>query len=59
VPGDRGPISVGPRTSNTLYDNQPTLIQAGAMLARIIPVVVFLMAQRVSLKGTDLSGVQK
>ncbi len=56
---DLQPISVGLRTFNTLYDNQPTLIQAGAMLALIIPVVVFLFAQKVFLKGIDLSGVQK
>jgi ABC-type glycerol-3-phosphate transport system permease component len=29
------------------------------MLALIIPVMVFLFAQRVFLKGIDLSGVQK
>jgi ABC-type glycerol-3-phosphate transport system permease component len=29
------------------------------MLALIVPVLVFLFAQRVFLKGIDLSGVQK
>lgn len=56
---DLQPISVGLRTFNTLYDSQPNLIQSGAMLALIIPVLVFLFAQRVFLKGIDLSGVQK
>lgn len=56
---DLQPISVGLRTFNTLYDNQPTLIQAGAMLALIIPVVVFIFAQKIFLKGIDLSGVDK
>jgi multiple sugar transport system permease protein len=56
---DLQPISVGLRTFNTLYDSQPNLIQSGAMLALIIPVMVFLFAQRVFLKGIDLSGVQK
>ena len=56
---DLQPISVGLRTFNTLYDSQPTLIQAGAMLALIIPVIVFLFAQKIFLKGIDLSGVQK
>ncbi len=56
---DLQPISVGLRTFNTLYDSQPTLIQAGAMLALIIPVVVFVFAQKAFLKGIDLSGVQK
>ena len=53
------PIAVGLRTFNTLYDDTPSLIQSGALLALIIPVVVFLFAQRVFLKGIDLSGVQK
>jgi multiple sugar transport system permease protein len=56
---DLQPISVGLRTFNTLFDAQPQLIQSGAMLALIIPVVVFLLAQRVFLQGIDLSGVQK
>ncbi|MGH8951389.1 MAG: carbohydrate ABC transporter permease [Acidimicrobiia bacterium] len=56
---DLQPISVGLRTFNTLYDSQPNLIQSGALLALIIPVVVFLFAQRVFLQGIDLSGVQK
>lgn len=56
---DLQPISVGLRTFNTLYDSQPNLIQSGSMLALIIPVVVFLLAQRVFLQGIDLSGVQK
>jgi multiple sugar transport system permease protein len=53
------PIAVGLRTFNTLYDDTPTLIQSGSLLALFIPVVVFLFAQRVFLKGIDLSGVQK
>ncbi len=56
---DLQPISVGLRSFNTTYDSQPNLIQSGALLALIIPVMVFLFAQRVFLKGIDLSGVQK
>ena len=56
---DLQPLSFVLRTFNTLYDSQPNLIQSGAMLALIIPVVVFLFAQRVFLQGIDLSGVQK
>ena len=50
---------MGLRTFNPLYDSQPNLIQSGAMLALIVPVLVFLLAQRVFLQGIDLSGVQK
>jgi multiple sugar transport system permease protein len=56
---DLQPISVGLRTFNSLYDSQPNLIQSGALLALIVPVIVFMFAQRVFLKGIDLSGVQK
>jgi multiple sugar transport system permease protein len=56
---DLQPISVGLRSFNTIYDTQPNLIQSGAMLALIVPVLVFLFAQKVFLKGIDLSGVQK
>jgi len=56
---DLQPISVGLRSFNTLYDSQPNLIQSGALLALIIPVLVFLFAQKVFLQGIDLSGVQK
>jgi multiple sugar transport system permease protein len=56
---DLQPISVGLRSFNTLYDSQPNLIQSGALLALIIPVVVFIFAQKVFLQGIDLSGVQK
>lgn len=56
---DLQPISVGLQVFNSIYDSQPHLIQAGAMSALVIPLVVFFFAQRVFLKGIDLSGVQK
>lgn len=56
---DLQPLAVGLRTFNTLYDNQPTLIQAGSLLALALPVFIFLFAQRAFLRGIDLSGVQK
>lgn len=56
---DLQPISVGLTVFKTLYDSQPHLIQAGALLGLAIPLVVFFLAQRVFLKGIDLSGVQK
>ncbi|MGH8912616.1 MAG: carbohydrate ABC transporter permease, partial [Acidimicrobiia bacterium] len=56
---DLQPIAVGLQVFNTLYDSQPHLIQAGAMLALAIPLVIFFAAQRFFLEGIDLSGVQK
>ena len=56
---DLQPISVGLTLFKAIYDSQPHLIQAGALLGLAIPLVVFFFAQRVFLKGIDLSGVQK
>ena len=56
---DLHPISVGLQVFNSLYDSQPHLIQAGAVIAIFIPVLIFIFAQRVFLQGIDLSGVQK
>jgi multiple sugar transport system permease protein len=56
---DLQPISVVCAPSTPHYDSQPNLIQSGSLLALIIPVVMFMFAQRVFLQGIDLSGVQK
>ncbi len=56
---DLQPISVGLQVFNTLYDSQPNLIQAGALLAMAIPLIIFFFAQKVFLKGIDLSGVSR
>lgn len=56
---DLQPISVGLQVFNSVYDSQPHLIQSGALIALFIPVIVFFFAQRIFLRGIDLSGVQK
>lgn len=56
---DLQPISVGLQVFNSLYDSQPHLIQSGAVIAIAIPLLIFFFAQRVFLRGIDLSGVQK
>jgi multiple sugar transport system permease protein len=56
---DLQPISVGLQVFNSLYDSQPHLIQSGAVIAIALPLVIFFFAQRVFLRGIDLSGVQK
>lgn len=56
---DLQPISVGLQVFNSIYDSQPHLIQSGALIAMSVPLVVFFFAQRVFLKGIDLSGVSK
>lgn len=53
------PIAIGLNQFKQIYDQQDQLIQAGAALSMILPLVIFAAAQRVFLKGIDLSGVQK
>ncbi len=56
---DLQPISVGLQQFNATYGQKPHLIQAGAMLALALPVVVFFVAQRVFMQGVVITGVEK
>jgi multiple sugar transport system permease protein len=53
------PLSIGIQQYNALYASQPTLIQASALLAMVVPIVVFLMAQRAFMRGVVVTGVDK
>lgn len=53
------PISVGIQEFNFLYGTRPELLQATSMLALLIPVVVFFLAQRYFMQGVVFSGVEK
>ena len=53
------PLSIGIQQYNALYASQPTLIQASAMLAMAVPVVVFFLAQRAFMRGVVITGVEK
>lgn len=53
------PISVGIQVFNFIYDQQPNLIQATALLGLSLPVVVFFFAQRVFMQGVVFTGVDK
>ena len=39
--------------------SQPTLIQAAALMTMVVPVVVFLLAQRAFMRGVVVTGVDK
>ena len=52
------PLSIGIQQYNALYASQPTLIQASAVLAMIVPVVIFFLAQRAFVEGVTLTGVK-
>jgi multiple sugar transport system permease protein len=53
------PLSVGIARFNGVYSQEPTLIQAAAIMAMIIPVIVFFLAQRAFMRGIVFSGVEK
>ena len=56
---DLQPISVGIQEFNFLYGTRPELLQATSMLALLIPVIVFFLAQRYFMQGVVFSGVEK
>lgn len=53
------PISVALSNFNGIYGQQPQLIQAGALMALILPLLLFLMAQRFFIQGIVTTGVEK
>jgi multiple sugar transport system permease protein len=53
------PLSIGIQQYNALYASQPTLIQASAVLAMVVPVVIFFLAQRAFMRGVVVTGVDK
>ncbi len=53
------PITVGIQRFNFIYDQQPHLIQATALLGLILPVALFFAAQRFFMRGVVITGVEK
>lgn len=56
---DKWPISVALSTFNGIYGSEPQLIQAGAMMALLLPVLLFFAAQRFFIQGIVITGVDK
>ena len=56
---DNWPISVALSTFNGLYGQKPQLIQAGALMALILPLILFAFAQRFFVQGIVITGVEK
>jgi multiple sugar transport system permease protein len=56
---EQQPLAVGLAQFNALYSQQPTLIQAAALMAMALPVVLFFVAQRAFMRGVVFSGVEK
>ncbi len=53
------PISVALPLFNGIYGSRPELIQAGSMLTLILPLILFLLAQRFFIQGIVITGVEK
>jgi multiple sugar transport system permease protein len=53
------PISVALAYFNGMYGTRPELIQAGALLALIFPLILFFAAQRFFVQGIVITGVEK
>lgn len=56
---DLQPISVGLARFNSIYGNKPELIQAGTIMTLIVPVIIFIFAQRFFMQGVVITGVDK
>jgi multiple sugar transport system permease protein len=56
---DNWPISVALSMFNGIYGQKPQLIQAGAMMSLIAPLILFMLAQRFFIQGIVITGVEK
>ncbi|PJF31596.1 MAG: carbohydrate ABC transporter permease [Phototrophicales bacterium] len=53
------PISVGIQRFNFVYDMKPHLLQSSMLIGLIVPVLIFLFAQRFFMRGVVITGVEK
>ncbi|MGB8980417.1 MAG: carbohydrate ABC transporter permease [Anaerolineales bacterium] len=53
------PISIALSTFNGIYGQRPQLIQAGALMALVAPLLLFIVAQRFFVQGIVITGVEK
>lgn len=53
------PISVGIQQFNAVYDRQPAMLQATSIMALLPPLLLFLLSQRVFMRGVVITGVDK
>ena len=56
---DLQPIATGLANFNSQRSQSAELIQAGTLMTMIIPLIVFLMAQRFFMRGIVITGVEK
>lgn len=53
------PISVGVQIFNFRYGPRPELVQATSLMAMVLPLLLFLFAQRYFMRGVVITGVEK
>lgn len=53
------PVSVGVQVFNFQYGPSPELVQATSMMALVLPLIIFFLAQRVFMRGVVITGVEK
>jgi multiple sugar transport system permease protein len=56
---DLQPISVALSFFNGLWGSYPTYIQAASLMTMIVPMILFLLAQRFFIQGVVITGVEK
>jgi multiple sugar transport system permease protein len=52
-------IPIGLTQFNNIFNSQPGLAMAAAMMAMAVPVVIFFLSQRVFMQGIVITGVEK
>ncbi len=53
------PISVGVQVFNFQYGPRPELIQATSLMAMVLPLLIFIFAQKIFMRGVVITGVDK
>ena len=53
------PISVGVQVFNFQYGARPELVQATSLMAMVLPLLIFFVAQRIFMRGVVITGVEK
>jgi multiple sugar transport system permease protein len=56
---DLQPISVGVQIFAFQYGPRPELIQATSLMAMVLPLLIFFLAQRAFMRGVVITGVEK
>jgi multiple sugar transport system permease protein len=56
---DLVPLQVGLANFNGIYYQNPAYIQAGTMMTLLIPVMIFVVFQRIFTRGIVITGVEK